>query len=105
MRVVWKARRNFQSELKGYIRKREQVVGANIDRLLEAGRVKEYWYNLVRWYPQVRGRQDHPTREGLDQVSVDREELYRCRLPEGLQVPLLVQPLAVNNDIPTEAEI
>ena len=53
----------------------------------------------------MRGRQDHPTREGLDQVSADRAELYICRLPEVIQVFLLVQPLAVNDDIPTETEI
>ena len=53
----------------------------------------------------MRGRQDHPTREGLVQVSIDRAEIYRCRPPEELRVPLLVQPAAVNDDTPAEADI
>ena len=53
----------------------------------------------------MRGKRAHPTREGLDLVSVDRAEIYRCWPPVRLQVPILVQPLAVNDYIPSEAEI
>ena len=38
-------------------------------------------------------------------MSADRAELYRCRTPEGLRVPLLVHPEAIKDDIPAEAEI
>ena len=50
--------------------------------------------------PPSEGNIDPQTREGLDQVLADRAELYICRPSEGLRVPLLVQPAAVNNDIP-----
>ena len=53
----------------------------------------------------MRGKQAHPTREGLDQVSADRAELYRCHPQSRLWVPILVQPLAVNDDILEEADI
>ena len=43
--------------------------------------------------------------EGLDQVSEDRRELYICSTPAGLWIPILVQPSAVNDDIPQEADI
>ena len=36
---------------------------------------------------------------------MERVELYRCRPPEGLQVPLLVQKSDIEDDIPTEAEV
>ena len=81
------------------------MAGANIAGILEAGRVKEAWDHLVGWYRKVRGRQAHPTREGLVQVSADRAEIYIYWTSEGLRVPLLVQPAAVNDDIPAEAEI
>ena len=81
------------------------MTGANVEELLEAVRVNEYWGHLAWWYRQVRGKQTHPNREGLDQVSEDMADLYRCRLPEGLQVLLLVQPEVVNDNIPEEAEI
>ena len=53
----------------------------------------------------MRGNQAHLTREGLDQVSADTSDIYRCWPPEGLQVPLLVQPTDVKYVIPAKAEI
>ena len=53
----------------------------------------------------MRVKQAHPTREGLDQVSEDRAELYRCIPPARLWVPILVHPSVVNDDIPEEADI
>ena len=73
--------------------------------MLEAGRVKEAWDHLTWWYRQVWGKQAHPTREVLDQESTNRAELYICRLPVRLRVPILVHPEAVNDDITEESEI
>ena len=49
-----------------------QVVGSNIEGLLESGRVKEVLDHLVQWHCQAWVKQDHPTREGLDQEMADR---------------------------------
>ena len=87
------------------IRRQVQATCTKIDLSLEVGRVMEAWDKLAQWYHEVRERQAHPTKEGLDQVSEDRAELYICWLTEGLQVPLLVHPAAVNYGIPVEAEI
>ena len=43
--------------------------------------------------------------KGLDQVKMERAELYRCRLLEGLCLPLLVGPAEVDDGITSEAEI
>ena len=59
----------------------------------------------MRWYYQAWGKHAHPTREGLNQESVFRAELYKCRIPARLKVPILVQPAAVNDDVPTVAEV
>ena len=67
--------------------------------MLEAGKFKEAWYHFARWYRQSQGKQDHPTREGLDQESVDREELYICRPPARIKNPIFLQPEAVIDDI------
>ena len=53
----------------------------------------------------MRGKQAPPTREGLDQVSADKAELYRCYPPTRICVPILVHPLVVNDYIPEESEI
>ena len=104
-RKVQKERRDFQRALQADRRRRLQAAGTNIEELLVAGRFKEAWNHLTQWYRQWRCKEARPTREGLDQVSADRAELYRCRPPEGLWVPLLLQPSVVSDDIPSEAEI
>ena len=58
------------------------------------------WWQCLAWRKQA-----HPTREGLDQESVVRAELYRCQPPARLKVPILVHPVAVNDDVPKEAEV
>ena len=52
--------------------------------------------------PKSAGKQAHPTREGLYQMSADRAEIYRCRPPDRIQVPILVHLPAVNDEIPAE---
>ena len=47
VRKVW---RDFQRGLQADKRQRVQAVGANIEGLLETGRVKEAWDQLTRWY-------------------------------------------------------
>ena len=68
-------------------------------------RVKESWDKLVRWYRHARGKQSHPTREGLDRELSVRDELYRCRPPERLKVPILFQPTEFKDEVPTEVEV
>ena len=36
---------------------------------------------------------------------IERLELYRCKPPEGLRVPILVSPTKVEDGVPEEAEI
>ena len=53
----------------------------------------------------MRGVQAPPTMEALDEVTVERSELYRCRPLEVLRVPLLVRQVGIEDGIPTEAEL
>ena len=93
-REVCKARRNFQRALHEHRRRRVQAAGSNIEGLLATDRVKEAWDHLMQSYRHAQGKHVHPTREGLDQESKVRAELYRCWPPARLKVPILdgVQP-------------
>ena len=55
-------------------------------------------------YFNTREKHACPTREDLDQESVVTAELYRCRPSARLNIPILVQPTEVNNEVPSEAE-
>ena len=51
------------------------------------------------------GGQAPPLREHLDRIATERDDIYRCRPPEGLRVPIMVTPAAVDNIFPKEAHI
>ena len=72
---------------------------------MEAGEVQEAWTQIPRWYRQARGEQSPPTTEELDKITVARAELYMCRTPEGLKVPLLVGKADIEEGIPIEAKV
>ena len=71
MRFV-KAWCNFQCTLQADRRKRVQAAVTSIEGLMEVFRAKEVWEHSTQWYRQVRDKQSHPTREGLDQDSSER---------------------------------
>ena len=71
-REVCEAWHNFQHALHEVRQQRVQGAGTSIEDLMEAGRVKEEWDHLARWYRKVGVKHAHPTREGLEQESADR---------------------------------
>ena len=56
-------------------------------------------------YSQALGGKAKPSREHVDRIATKRAEIYRCRPPEGLRVPILVTPVAVEDRILEEAEV
>ena len=81
-----------------------EVVKA-IETLLATDQNQEAWKRIASWYRQESGRQDPSSRDHLDHIITEREELCRCRPPEGLQVPILVTPEEVEDRVLEEAEI
>ena len=51
------------------------------------------------------GDQAAPSWEQLDRIATEQAELYRYRPPEGLRLPILVTPSAVDNRLPGEEEV
>ena len=72
---------------------------------MDTGKVQEAWVRISWWYRQARGVKTPPTLEAMDEVSTEREELYRCRPPEGKKVPILVRQSYIKDGIPTELEV
>ena len=72
---------------------------------MDTGKVQEKWVRISRWYWQAGGVQAPPTLEALNEVSIEWSELYRCRPPEGLKVPILVRQADIEDGITTEAEM
>ena len=94
-------RRKFLRAIRADRRRRVQEAGTSIESLMELGKVREVWVRILLWYQQARGVYAPPTTEAMYQVSMDREELYRCRPPEGLQVLLLLGKYDIKDGTPT----
>ena len=49
--------------------------------------------------------QSPPSQERLESIATERAEIYKCRPPEGLQVPILVTMEAVEDRILGEEKV
>ena len=102
---VRQARRELHQALQEDIRKQVQAIGDSNKSDMEAGKVREALTHISRWYKQARGAHAPSTTDDIDKVTAERAEIYRCRPPDVLKVPLLVQKEDIKDIIPTEAEV
>ena len=72
---------------------------------MERNEVKEAWKQIFLWYRKARGAHAQLNTEELDEVTLERGELYRCGTLEVLKVPLLVRKVDNKYSIPTEVEV
>ena len=86
-------------------RQRVREAIETIEALMEGDQMQEACYQISHWYRQDRGIQVPPSREGLETISTKWAEMYRCRPPEGLWVPVLVGSAMVADSIPGAAKI
>ena len=84
------------------MQRRFREAGEEIEGLLTLEQKKEAWKRIASWYRKASGRYAPPSRENLDHTATERAEFYRCRPPEGIRVPILVTPVAVEDGIPGE---
>ena len=70
-----------------------------------SGHNKEAWGRILWWYRKVKVHKATPSREGLNQIYADMEDLYRFRTPYGRRVPVLVKKGEVDGGVPEETEI
>ena len=69
-----------------------------------AGRFKEVWYHLSRWYHHTRGTHFHPKREVMYRELTVRAELHRCRTSAKLKLSILFHSTDFRDEVPTESE-
>ena len=74
-----------------------------IEALLASYQKQEAYKRISSCYRQVTGRHAPPSMENLDQITTERAEIYRCRPPDGIQLPIVVTPTEVENGVPEES--
>ena len=91
----------MQGDKKRWVRK----VGDSIEELLASDQNQEAWKSIASWYRKASGVQAAPSRGHLEHIATERVELYSCRPPKGLRVPILGTLMEVEDGIPGEAEV
>ena len=79
---------------------RVREAGEAIEEILASDQNQEAWKHITSWQSQASEGQAIPLREHLDRIATERAEMYRCRPPEGLRIPILVTTAEVEYGVP-----
>ena len=77
----------------------EALLGADPPMPLEA------WQKLKGWYKSVVNRALLPARATLKQITAERVDLYSYIPSPGMNIPVTVMPVPVDDSVPTEDDI
>ena len=88
-------------------RRRAEEAGAEVEALMKAEPplIQEEWYRLQGWYKAAVDRAPPPARDTLKRVTAKRVSLYRRITPPGDNIPVTIEPFAVEDGVPTKAGI
>ena len=89
-------------------RRGAEEAGAEVEALVKADPllIQEAWYRLQGGYKAAVDRAPPPARATLRWVTVERVALYsRIPPPPGDNIPVAIEPFAVEDGVPMEAEI
>ena len=63
---------------------------------------REFGHRIKGWYKSAVDRAPPPAWVTLERIKVERVELYNYIPPTGTNIPISVQPLPVDDSVPTE---
>ena len=66
---------------------------------------QESWHRIKGWYKVTFGRSPPPARVTLEWITAERVELYSYVPPPGTNIPISMQPVPVDESVPTENKI
>jgi len=72
---------------------------------LREGDSKEAWRLLKGWYQNVEDRAPKPCYHSIERQTRERVELYTKVQPPGDPIPINIDPFAINDEVPTDAEV
>ena len=105
--LIQRLGRAIAAILKGNRRRRAEELGAEVEALigLEPPLHREAWHRIKGWYQATVDRAPSPAWVTLEQITAERVELYSYAPPPGVNTPISVEPLPVDESVPTEEEI
>ena len=105
--LIWKLGRAIRKGLRKERKRRAEEAGAEGEALLgsEPPLHWEDWHRIKGWYKATVDRAPPPAWVTLDRITAERVKLYSYVPPPGTNIHIYVQPLPVDDSVPTEDEI
>ena len=104
---MWRLGRAIQASLKGDRRRRVKETVTAVEALLgeDPPNVKETWRRMKGWYQAAEKRGPPPAQATIERITAERTELYSQVPSPGENIPVTVEPVLIDNSVPTEDEI
>ena len=82
-------------------------MGEEVERMLvtDLPLHREAWHRMKGWYRAAINRAPPPDRVTLKRITAEWVDLYHHVPPLGNNIPVSVDPLPVEESVPTEEEI
>jgi hypothetical protein len=98
-------RRKIWDALRGDRSARTAQVGSMIEAKLAGGNVQESFCHLKGWYRATSETITRPCPQTMVKQTAERVDLYRQRDPPGEPLPINIDPIPVDDGMPSEGEI
>ena len=95
------------ASLKDYMKRRAEEAGEEVEAILGLDPPLHWdtWNRIKGWYRTAVDRAPPPARVTLEQITVERMELYSYVPPSGVNIPISVEPFPVSDLVLTEDKI
>ena len=105
--LIQRLSRAIAVSLKGDMKRQSEEVGEEVGELLGSDPPLhwEAWHRMKGWYWAAVDRAPPPAQVTLERITAERVDLYRYVSPPGGNIPVSVEPLPVDDSVPTEDEI
>ncbi len=84
---------------------RTKGVGTQIESNFAGGNVQEAFHHLKRWYRAASEMQVKPCFHTMERQTLERDNLYARRGSPGYPVPINVERIKINTNVPSDREI
>ena len=102
--LIWRLGRASNSSLREDMHRRTENVEEEVDKLLgtDPPLHQESWHQVKGWYQAAVTHMPPPARVTLELITEDQVDLYLHVPPPEENIPVLVDPLPVEESVPTE---
>ena len=105
--LIWRLSQAITESLKGDRRRRVETSRAEVEKILGADPPipREAWQWLKGWYKATVDCAPPLAWDTFERITAERVDLYSYVPSPGMNIPIYIKPVLVDDSVPTEDEI